>query len=38
MNGLLDAVVVIGSDLSLETMPRRITAAAVTLADARALG
>ena len=35
MNGLLEAVVAIGSDLNLETMLRRITEAAVGLADAR---
>jgi signal transduction histidine kinase len=35
MNGLLEAVVAIGSDLNLETMLRRITEAAVTLSDAR---
>jgi len=35
MNGLLEAVVAIGSDLNLETMLRRITEAAVTLAEAQ---
>jgi len=35
MNGLLEAVVAIGSDLNLETMLRRIIEAAVTLAEAR---
>jgi GAF domain-containing protein len=35
MNGLLEAVVAIGSDLNLETMLLRITQAAVHLADAR---
>jgi signal transduction histidine kinase len=35
MNGLLEAVVTIGSDLNLETMLRRIVEAAVGLAGAR---
>ena len=35
MNGLLEAVVAVGSGLNLETMLRRIVEAAVTLADAR---
>jgi GAF domain-containing protein len=35
VNGLLEAVVTIGSDLYLETMLRRITEAAVSLAEAR---
>ncbi len=35
MNGLLEAVVAVGSDLDLETMLHRIVEAAVGLADAR---
>ncbi len=35
MNGLLEAVVAVGSDLNLESMLRRIVGAAVSLADAR---